>query len=74
MEQLLRLPEVSARIGLRRSAIYAAVRDGLLAPPVRLGARAVAWKLRDVETFIRTRPATREVPPAPKRAEAPHAL
>ena len=49
---LLRLPAVMARIALGRSSIYAAVTAGNLAAPVRLSARAVAWREEDIDQFI----------------------
>ncbi|MEY2735275.1 MAG: hypothetical protein RLZ58_684 [Pseudomonadota bacterium] len=54
-EALLRLPEVSARVGLRRSALYAAVQAGTFPPPVRIGKRAVAWPESEVQAWIEDR-------------------
>jgi prophage regulatory protein len=53
--KLYRLRDLSARIGLARSAIYQAIKDGRFPKPVRIGARAVAWRHQDVERWIAER-------------------
>jgi len=53
---LLRRPEVERRVGLSRSSIYARMAEGSFPPPVRIGARAVAWRESDVTTWIGSRP------------------
>lgn len=58
--KLYRLRELSARIGLARSAIYQAVKDGRFPKPIRVGARAVAWRHQDVESWLQSRAAQRE--------------
>ncbi len=49
---LLRLPEVRARTGLSRSAIYALIARGEFPRPVALTARAVAWRSDAVDSWI----------------------
>jgi len=51
----LRLPEVSEIVGLRRTAIYKGAKAGSFPPPVRVGARAVRWKLSEVQSWIEQR-------------------
>lgn len=58
--KLYRLRELSARIGLARSAIYQAVKDGRFPQPIRVGARAVAWRHQDVESWLQSRATERE--------------
>jgi prophage regulatory protein len=58
-DRLLRLPEVQARVGLGRSAIYAAMRAGAFPRPVRISSRAVAWAEADIVRWIRDRIAAR---------------
>lgn len=58
--KLYRLRELSARIGLARSAIYQAVKDGRFPKPIRVGARAAAWRHQDVESWLQSRAAQRE--------------
>jgi prophage regulatory protein len=53
-EQLLRLPEVLRLFPVSRSAWYFGVRSGTYPSPVRIGARSVAWRLRDVQALIDT--------------------
>ncbi len=53
---LLRRPAVERRVGLSRSAIYARMAEGSFPTPVRIGARAVAWRDSDVTTWINSRP------------------
>ena len=50
-EKYLRLPEVESLIGLRKSSIYAGAKLGTFPQPVRIGARAVAWKSSDIAAW-----------------------
>lgn len=53
---LLRIDAVMRLTGLRsRQQIYALVHAGELPPPVKIGARASAWRTPDVIKFIETR-------------------
>lgn len=63
-QKLIRLPEVTARTGLRRSAIYARLTrnphrpndyDATFPRPVRVGLRAVAWVESEVDAWIESR-------------------
>ena len=54
--RLLRLREVEALTGLRRSAIYAAARRGQFPKPRKLTAVASAWLEPEVRQWIETRP------------------
>ncbi len=56
--RLLRLAEVLDRVGYRKSSIYALAREGKFPAPVRLGARAVAWRESDIAAWIASRPRT----------------
>jgi predicted DNA-binding transcriptional regulator AlpA len=47
-QRLLRLAEVSAMVGLRRSAIYKYVAEGRFPAPMKVGERSVRWRLADV--------------------------
>ena len=55
INSILRLPEVKARVGLSRSAIYLAVSRDEFPQPVRLGARAVGWLESEIEEWIQAR-------------------
>jgi prophage regulatory protein len=43
-------------VQLSRSTIYAAVKAGTFPAPVRIGARAVAWRVSEVEQWLEARP------------------
>ena len=58
--QLLRLPQTLVRTGLSRSGLYAAVAAGSFPKPVKLGARAIAWPVDEVDQWIAGRIAERE--------------
>lgn len=52
---VLRLPEVKARVGLSRSSIYVAVSKGKFPRPIQLGDRAVGWVEAEVEAWLSLR-------------------
>ena len=52
---ILRRPAVEARVGLGRSAIYAMMAKNLVPKPVRLTAKAVGWRERDVSAWLESR-------------------
>jgi prophage regulatory protein len=58
-DRLLRRPAVEAMVGLRRAAIYDLVAKGQFPRPVRIGARAVAWRSTDIAAWISSRPTAR---------------
>lgn len=49
---VLRLPQLLKKVGLSRSAIYAAISEQRFPPPVRLGIRAVGWLEEEVEAWV----------------------
>ena len=53
--KFLRLPAVEERTGLKKSTLYAQVKTGKLASPVRLSARAVAWREEDIDRWCADR-------------------
>ena len=55
---MLRLREVIQVTGLARSTIYKLVRDGKFPQPVKLSARAVAWRSDDLRHWIDDRKTT----------------
>lgn len=62
--RLLRLPEVKARCGLGRSAIYQGMKDGTFPQACRLGARCVAWPSDAIDAWIHERITSRPASPA----------
>ena len=61
MTTLLRLPQVEQSCGLKKSAIYAQIKEGKFPRPVKLGARSVAWRSNEVDEWIQARPRTQSI-------------
>ena len=55
IDALLRLPEVESLVGLKRSSIYRAVKNGSFPAPVKLGARASGFPASKVQQWIADR-------------------
>lgn len=51
--RLLRLPEVMARVGLKRSAIYQRMTDGRFPRSRSLGPKCTVWIESEVDAWIR---------------------
>ena len=56
--KLLRLPAVEERTGLKKSTIYAGVKTRTFPAPVRLSARAVAFREEEIDRWISERVTT----------------
>ena len=54
---LLRLPEVLSVYPVSRSGWFAGVASGQYPAPVKIGARAVAWRAADIRRLIEAAPA-----------------
>lgn len=54
-DQLLRRPAVEELTGLSRSTLYEMMPKGAFPRPVKIGARAVAWRKSQVDAWIRER-------------------
>lgn len=54
--ELLRREEVEQRFGVSRSWIYCEMRAGRFPEPVRIGKRAVRWKVVDLDEWAAGRP------------------
>ncbi len=50
--RLLRLPAVLKLTGLKKSTVYAGAKNGTFPKPVRLSARAVAWRSDELAKWI----------------------
>ena len=57
--KLVRLPIVEDLTGLCKSSIYAGIRNKTFPAPVRLSARAVAWRESDIDQWIAERTTAR---------------
>ena len=53
--RVLRCREVQETLGVSKSTVYRLVASGALAKPLRIGERAVAWLLADIEEFLASR-------------------
>ena len=53
--KLVRMPEVVEATGLSKRTVEKWCRDGRFPAPVRLSARAIAWRVSDVEEWIESR-------------------
>lgn len=58
--RLLKRPEVEAKTGLSRSAIYAKIAAGIFPRPVNLGPKAVSWLSTEIDQWICDRVAERD--------------
>jgi len=54
-QQLLRLPQVEALVGIRKSSIYEGVKAGTFPAPVKLSRRAVCWPAAAIDAWITER-------------------
>lgn len=57
-ERLLRLPDVEARTGLRKSAIYEGMKSQTFPACLKLGTRVSAWPSSEIDAWIAERIAT----------------
>lgn len=64
---VLRIAEVSKRIGLARSSIWKMLSEGTFPQPYRLSGRAIGWRNVDVDEWLNTR-AISNGPEGPKRS------
>ncbi|MGE4401825.1 MAG: helix-turn-helix transcriptional regulator [Desulfobulbus sp.] len=55
-ESLLRLPEVEAVVGLKKSKLYTLIQEGRFPPPVKLGTRSIRWKASTIYAWIDSLP------------------
>ena len=51
-DRLIRLPEVMARVGLRRTAIYQRMREGRFPGSRSLGPRCTVWLEAEIDAWI----------------------
>ncbi|MHA6333890.1 AlpA family transcriptional regulator [Qipengyuania sp. CAU 1752] len=51
-DRLIRLPEVMARVGLRRTAIYQRMREGRFPKSRSLGPRCTVWVEAEIDDWI----------------------
>lgn len=56
---MLKCPSVKEATGLSKSHLYALIRRGDFPAPLKLSARAVAWRESDVMAWLDSRPCAR---------------
>lgn len=61
MAKIMRLPEVLAVTGLKRSSIYAFIKKSNFPSPVPLGEKAVGWLESEILDWINQRAAKRKI-------------
>ena len=54
-QRLLRLPQVEALVGIRKSTIYEGVRAGTFPAPIKLSRRTVCWPAAAIDAWITER-------------------
>ena len=57
-DKLIRLDEVLDMCGISRSELYRQIADGRFPRPVKVGLRAVRWRLSEVEAWMSGLPRT----------------
>ncbi|MCK8787689.1 AlpA family transcriptional regulator [Roseomonas sp. NAR14] len=62
-ERLLRLEDVTDRVGLGRSTIYRRMGAGTFPRPMQLGGGVVRWRETDIETWLSALTAERRPEP-----------
>ncbi|EHK7541748.1 AlpA family transcriptional regulator [Vibrio cholerae] len=59
-DRIIRMPELSKKIGCARSTIYAFISRGEFPKPIPLGMRTVGWKESEVDEWIEQRQSLRD--------------
>lgn len=54
-DKIIRMPEVMAKVGLRKSAVYSMIKRGEFPAQIRLGENSVGWIEADVDEWVRIR-------------------
>ena len=56
IDRLVRLSEVLTMLGVGRSTIYRLLEAEQFQTPVKVGTKAVRWRMSDLQNWISTRP------------------
>ncbi|MBM9604105.1 helix-turn-helix transcriptional regulator [Desulfopila inferna] len=59
-ERMLRLPDVKAMTGYSTASIYAKMAEGTFPVALKIGSRAIAWRLGTILDFLKSRPLSKE--------------
>ncbi len=52
VERMVSMGELTERLGLSRSTIYAMVEEGTFPAPIKIGSRRIAWRVAAVEEWL----------------------
>ena len=52
IDRLLRIKDVEAAVGFKKTKIYGMIRTGEFPKPYSVAGRIVAWRLTDINAFI----------------------
>jgi prophage regulatory protein len=58
--RILRLPDVEAKVGLKRDSIYRGAREGWFPRPLKLSERASGWLESELDDYLARRAAERD--------------
>ena len=68
--QMLRAPEVMARVGLSRTTIWRRVRAGTFPAPLALGENSIGWPAREISAWLESRDRRTYSAETPAKTEA----
>jgi prophage regulatory protein len=63
---VVRMRQLTSMVGLSRSSIYVLVHKSLFPAPIRLGPKAVGWRLNQIDEWLKSRPYSMNVTPPDK--------
>jgi prophage regulatory protein len=55
---VVRMRQLVTLVGLSRSTIYVLVSKGRFPVPIRLGEKAVGWRIDEIEAWVNARPSS----------------
>ena len=53
--RILRMPDLSRHLGISKATIYRLLNRRRFPKPIKLGPRAVGWRVADIDEWIATR-------------------
>ena len=65
MDRLIKIQEVTERVGIGRSSIYKLMRASGFPLPLKLGGRAVRWSVAELDAWVAVQPRARGDRPLP---------
>lgn len=52
LEPLMKIGDVEAYLGIKKSSIYRAIKEGTFPPPIQLTPNTSRWRRSEVEAFV----------------------